>query len=893
MARSPLQIVLVEPVAAERARIVAELQAAARLPITICEAATGADALQLFLAATPVVDLLFLASELPDVCPTDLLPLLKQNGKPTPTVIILAGQGDEPTLPGLLAAGAHDFVVRHEAPPQVISHFLHNAERRASWSAPPNGGPEDQTSYYHPLDALPLMIWLADATMASTFFSREWLAFTGNSMTEEIGQSWQISIHREDVADCWARYQQAYQTRQPFVGEYRLRRHDGVYRWLADRGVPRYASDGTFLGYVGVAVDITERIDMEKVLRQNEARQRALLAAMPDNVMRLDGAGNYLDVHLSGDPPPPLAAADMIGRNLFALFPPEIAQRIYEAHQQTIQTSQIQMFEYARTVNDVQYHLEARVAKSSEDEVVAVIRNVTERRKAEALIRYQASLLENVSDAIISTNMESQILSWNPAAERLYGYSESEALGRNFYEVLKLPNAESRRARNLARLEKAAGRVQNEPIHYHRDGTPMQIQSSISYILDQAGQRIGVVAVNRDVTQQKQAEELLLRAQKHESVSLLASGIAHDFNNLLTSVLGQISLARRKVTPNDAANDHLQKATHSTERAADLTRQLLAYTGQGAFQIQPLDLNKLITDNMGLFETVLPKGARLEISLAPDLPAVEMDRGQLQQLIMNLVINAAEAIPASGGLITIATSVQELTAESDQSAFHPAPLAPARYSCLRVRDNGIGMNEQILGRIFDPYFTTKKGGSGLGLSATLGIVQHAGGAVQVASQSGSGTQFCILLPALPPTTALLTSSLTAAQARPQGLVLVVDDEPLVREVVGDILNQAGIANLLAADGYEGVQQFSARRSEIALILLDMKMPGMSGEQVFHAVRALEPTCKIILSSGYLDNDATTHLTRQQFTSFLRKPYDIDTLLTAVQRMLGEAHPTSA
>jgi two-component system cell cycle sensor histidine kinase/response regulator CckA len=252
-----------------------------------------------------------------------------------------------------------------------------------------------------------------------------------------------------------------------------------------------------------------------------------------------------------------------------------------------------------------------------------------------------------------------------------------------------------------------------------------------------------------------------------------------------------------------------------------------------------------------------------------------------------LMINAAEAIPASGGRITITTEVRELTLESDQSDFHPADLHPGRYCCLTVKDNGIGMSKQTLERIFDPYFTTKKTGSGLGLSAILGIVQHAGGAVQVISQSGEGAQFSIFLPALTSTVPNVFVSPPSSQVQTKGKVLVVDDEPLVREVISDILNEAGIESMLATDGAEGVQLFTEVRDEIALVVLDMKMPGMSGEQVFHAIRALEPTCRVILSSGYLDNDALNHLTRQQFTSFLRKPYDWEVLLATVQRMLGE------
>lgn len=472
-------------------------------------------------------------------------------------------------------------------------------------------------------DSLPLLIWVDNPDKVTIFFNKAWLEFTGRTLAEELGEGWATLLHPDDVSRIYGVYDRAFAARVPFEVEYRLRRHDGVYRWLLDRGTPRYAPDGAFLGYVGGCIDITERVEAQEALRQSAARFRALLEAIPDNIAHMDAAGNYLDAHLSGDPPFPYPAEYLVGRNLYDVMPAETAERVLAAQRQAIDTGRVQTLEYSRTINGVEYCLESRIAKTGEDEIVALVRNITER---------------------------------------------------------------------------------------------------------------------------KQTEELLLRAQRHESVSTLASGIAHDFNNLLTGVLGQVSLVLKKLPAKHSARSNLEKAIDSTQRVANLTRQLLAYSGQGAFQVEMINLNELIMDNFGLFETVLPKGAGLQLELAADLPAVAMDRSQAQQVIMNLVINAADAIAAGSGTIMIRTGALNRDQEQDADDLTPGPLPPGRYVALTVADSGIGMSRATVARIFDPYFTTKMDGSGLGLSATLGIVRQAGGAIQVQSEPGRGTKFSIRLP---------------------------------------------------------------------------------------------------------------------------------------------------
>ncbi|MCA9970932.1 MAG: PAS domain S-box protein [Anaerolineales bacterium] len=390
-----------------------------------------------------------------------------------------------------------------------------------------------------------------------------------------------------------------------------------------------------------------------------------------------------------------------------------------------------------------------------------------------------------------------------------------------------------------------------------------------------------------DVTARRQAEEGMRQLQKLESLSVLAGGIAHDFNNLLVAMLGQTSLALTKLPDDSPVRPHVEKAVSAANQAARLTQQLLAYSGRGQFQVVPLSLNALIDENRHLFTATIPKHIQLQIDLAAALPTIEADVTQIQQVLMNLIINAAEALGEQVGTITLATSLRQ-TAVPPHADWHVAlaPKAPGPYVALEVRDPGSGIPADILSRIFDPFFTTKATGHGLGLAAALGIIkQHAGG-LFVHSSGEEGTAFMLLLPAssapelpTPPPTA-------AGYAPSHGLVLVIDDEAPVREAVGDILELVGIEVLAAPDGESGLALYQAHRAEVALVLLDLSMPGWNGEQTLQALRAVNPALRVILSSGYSESESVQRFIGKEVSGFLQKPYRAETLLQTVQAHLA-------
>lgn len=502
---------------------------------------------------------------------------------------------------------------------------------------------------------------------------------------------------------------------------------------------------------------------------------------------------------------------------------------------------------------------------------------------------YQRALIEQTSDAIIITNANGLIRFVSPAIQRILNYCPEEIVGHSAVEFVHPADLEAATDKLVQLLNSQGEMVSLELRMRHRDNSWRTMELVGRNLLHDSIVN-GLVINGRDISERKRVEEALLQTQKLESIGLLAGGVAHDFNNLLTSLMAQSSLALLKLDPLHPARLHIERAITSTHRATDLTRQLLAYAGKGRFEIALVDLNHLIVENAGLFETALSRRITLETNLEDGLPMVEGDRGQIQQVVMNLVINAGEAIVGDSGRVTITTYSQLVTAgESLLLPGRDTPLEPGRYIGLEVSDTGSGMDTETIERIFDPFFSTKGNGRGLGLSATLGIIGSHKGSLAVQSQPGQGTTFCILFPAANPKQQVPTPPSPEIAPKPapphHPTVLVIDDEQPVREAVADILEVEGISVLSAANGLEGLTLFQAKQTEIALVLLDMQMPIMNGEQTLKALRQINPRVKIILSSGYSENDLISRIGDDELTTFLQKPYQIDKLIAKIGQIL--------
>jgi len=395
-----------------------------------------------------------------------------------------------------------------------------------------------------------------------------------------------------------------------------------------------------------------------------------------------------------------------------------------------------------------------------------------------------------------------------------------------------------------------------------------------------------VESLQRD-EQRRQAEAAMRQAQKMESIGVLAGGIAHDFNNLLVAMLGQTSLALEQLPAESIARNHIEKAVGAARRAADLTRQLLAYSGRGQFQIAPLNLNTLIQENLHLFEVAIPKNVRLVSDLMAALPFIDGDVGQMQQVVMNLIINAAEAIGPNPGTVSIQTNLYDVTpADDDLSTLSGLALTPGLHVTLSVQDNGSGMDAATLSRVFDPFFTTKVTGRGLGLAAVLGIIRSHQGGLQVESAVGQGTTFTLYFPvSVTQSTGPSPVALDQPAVDDSGLVLVIDDEESVREAVTDILEAAGYSVITALNGEAGLAVYRERQADVRLVLLDLSMPGLSGEATLHQLREINPKAVVLLSSGYHPSEVARRFSDYGSVGFLQKPYDVGTLIREVRRYI--------
>ncbi len=412
-----------------------------------------------------------------------------------------------------------------------------------------------------------------------------------------------------------------------------------------------------------------------------------------------------------------------------------------------------------------------------------------------------------------------------------------------------------------------------------------ELEHFLGYVLD--------VTERHDASEAlRAAEARLSEAQRLESLGILAGGIAHDFNNLLMGVLGNVSLLLGEMPQGSPLRGTAKDIETAARRAADLTRQLLAYSGKGKFVVELLDLSHLIAESGQLLTAVISKKATLTYRLAPHLPRVEGDATQLRQVIMNLITNASDALGDQPGTIAIATGTERLESSWPAGVIHAGPVSPGVHVYLEVRDTGSGMDDATLQRIFDPFFTTKFHGRGLGLAATLGIMRGHQGAVAVETAPGRGTGFRVYLPAAaePATVSQPTPVPAFETAAPGGgaMVLVVDDEAVVRDVTRRMLERGGCRVRLAENGRRAIEALEQGRDDIALVILDLTMPELSGEETLALVHERWPDLPVILTTGFSADADTAQLGARGLAGFIQKPYPAGELLSLVRRVLQTA-----
>lgn len=528
------------------------------------------------------------------------------------------------------------------------------------------------------------------------------------------------------------------------------------------------------------------------------------------------------------------------------------------------------------------------------------VREIAERRQAEDALRrhhdYVNNILRSMIDSLVVTSPDGVIRSANAATCQLLGYEESELVGERVGKLFTEDDLFGRGAwpDDLVRQNV----IRNIELNYvAKDGKQIPVLFSASMLHDRQGVMEGFVCVALDIREQKRSDEIrrglerqLQHAQKMESLGLLAGGIAHDFNNILQGILGHASLALLDIVGDSPVYESVSKIETAAMRAADLTRQMLTYSGKTALSMKPVDLTRLAEEVMDLLKVAISKKAVLNPQLARNLPPVKADAAQLRQVLMNLITNASDALGAAGGMVKITTGLMRAGGGYLSKTFVNTPLPAGNYVFLEVADDGCGMDEMTKGKIFDPFFSTKKHGRGLGLATVLGIVRGHHGAIRVDSTVGRGTVIRVLLPCSEVgEEAPMTIPAPASQMRGAGAILVVDDEENIRAIVRRTLERVGFSVLEAVDGKEGAEIF-AQHDEIIAVILDMTMPRMNGEETLREIRRLRPDIPVILSSGYTQEQTFERFREKGYSGFLKKPYPPGNLVESLFAILETASP---
>ena len=539
--------------------------------------------------------------------------------------------------------------------------------------------------------------------------------------------------------------------------------------------------------------------------------------------------------------------------------------------------------------------------------LITLATDISSRKRAENALRASearlAEVFANMDGPVFVLNAEEdgslRYESLNPRSEQMTGLKTADVRGRSPEEVLSPENAallmpRYRECRDKGKVMHHEAELTYAPGRRLWRTTLVPIRNEFGRVYRIAGFAYDMTELRKAESERLELERRMLHTQKLESLGVLAGGIAHDFNNLLMAILGNLDLALADLSPVAPARESIEQSVIAARRAADLTRQMLAYSGKGRLDVRKIDLSELVEENAHLFRTSISKLVTLNLQLSREVPLIKADAGQLQQIVMNLITNASEAVGDRVGVITLATGLQDCDAATLRRSRVAEIPQPGRFVYVDVSDTGCGMNADTQQRLFDPFFTTKFTGRGLGMSAILGIVRGHDGAILVDSEVGKGSSVRVLFPAIgdPPSTNADAQPSAAdgppaeADPRAEGTILLVDDEEMVRFVCKRMLGQYGWEVLTAADGPEAIRLFRQDAGRITCVLLDLSMPQMDGVAVFRELRAIKADAKVILSSGYgSDQSAGQRLSEEGLNGFIQKPYRADALRREIARVL--------
>lgn len=668
--------------------------------------------------------------------------------------------------------------------------------------------------------------------------------------------------------------------------EYRMRHANGEWRWFHSRDtVFTKTADGLPVQILGVAQDITEHKQILENLRQSEQRYRTLVRNFPNGAVFLFDQDLCYKIADGTALATVGLASDLVeGKTMWEVLPSQSCKLLEPIYRAALTgTITITEFPFADRI----YSTHALPVENESGEIFAgmiVAQDITERKLAEQKIREQAALLDVTKDAIIVHSLnEDKILFWNKAAEHLYGWTPQQALGQNL-NVLLYDQSTLAHLNSLKETTLVTGEWHGELHQFTHDHKKIIVSSRWSVIHHFFDQPISILSVNTDITAKKQLEAQFYQIQRLESLGTLASGIAHDLNNMLSPIVAVAQLLPLKLPTLDQKNQELLKILQdSSQRCVQLVKQITSFA-RGAQGTQvPLQLQPLLLEIEGILSTTFPKSIALDLNLAQNLSSVCVDDTQIHQVLINLCVNARDAMPHGG---TLSICAENFFVDQNYARMNlEANVGP--YVVITVTDTGSGMPQEVVSRIFDPFFTTKPQGqgSGLGLSTVVGIINNHGGFVRVHSEVGLGSKFQVYLPAHQDEVATPAVDSLQISAGNSELILVVDDEAFIRQTIKNSLEQHNYRILCATDAIEAFSLYTLHKHEIHLVLIDIQMPSIDG---FHAIRILQQinsAVKIIAMSGLADNCKLLEARNIHVQAFLLKPHTLKELLGTIQAVL--------
>lgn len=836
------------------------------------------------------VDVVLLDLGLPDSQGLETLERTRR-GTSDEAIVVISGLDDEALAVEAVRAGAQDYVVKSRIEGQLLARVIRyaierqRAETRLRWLT-------------LAVEQSPASVFITDPHGTIEYVNARFTEITGYAANEAIGRK--PSILKSGLTPP-EHYQALWRTilaGETWRAEIQNRRRTGELYWDSVVISPIRDARGAVVHFLAVQADITERKTAEAARRASEEQSRLLLDSTAEGIYGLDVSGvctfcNPAAARFLGYERP----EHLHGKKVHALmhhtradgtrYPPEECQ-IYQAFRRGDGTHVDTEVFWRADGSSFPVEYWSYPIRKGGVVVGAVVTflDVTERKRAEEALRGSErrlrTLFETVNLIVLGLDADGNVEYVNPFFASLSGYTREEVVGKRWLEFLPQAHGPTMQGVFREQLEREFHPHYENPI-LTKAGEERMIAWNNTVLRDARGQPIGALSIGEDITERQGLERQLRQAQKMEAIGRLAGGVAHDFNNVLTAIFGYADLVMEDLPADSQSHRDLEEVRKAAQRASTLTRQLLAFSRQQVLAPVVMSLNELVEDIDKMLGRLIGEDVELRLQLAEDLGNVRVDPGQVQQVIMNLVVNARDAMP-SGGRLLIETANADLTEEYGERR---QPVIPGRYVMLAVSDTGVGMTPEVMGRIFEPFFTTKeKGkGTGLGLSTVYGIVKQSSGYVWVYSEPGRGTTFKVYLPRVDaPVDVLAPARETGTIVGTETILLAEDDESL-RRLARGLLERLGYTVLEAPNAAQALALAASHAGPIHLLVSDVVMPGASGRELARRLAASRPDTKVLYMSGYTDDAIVHHGMLEPGLNFLQKPFTPSTLTRKVREVL--------